>query len=65
MDILQVIERETGQAVTEDTPLDELHVDSLEFIDLTLTISAETGKYIPDEKLSGLHTVGDLVREFA
>lgn len=63
--VLAIIERETGQAVNEATPLEELPVDSLEFADLLLTISNETGKAIPDEQISHATKVGDLMRAFA
>lgn len=61
MTICEVIERETGQAVTEATPLEDLNTDSLEFMDLLLAISNETGKTIPDNRLGELHTVGDIM----
>ena len=63
--LLTVIERETGQIVTEETPLDDLGVDSLEFMDLVLMLANETGKDVPDAKLGEMQTVGDLLREFA
>lgn len=63
--VCAVIERETGQAVTEETPMDSLGVDSLEFIDLLLTLEDESGKNVPFEKAAELKTVGNLAREFA
>lgn len=63
MTVCEVIERELGQPVTEDTLLEDLPMDSLEFIDVLLAISNETGKSVPDEKVSSLMTVGDIVRE--
>jgi len=54
IDICAVIERETGQKVTEDTPLDELNVDSLEFLDLLIVLGVPNdGEY---------QTVGDIVK---
>lgn len=62
-DICAVIERETGKKVDEFTALEALPVDSLEFLDLMLAISTETGKSIPDAKMGSLTTVGDIARE--
>lgn len=63
--VLAVIARETGQTVTDQTSLDDLGLDSLEFLDLLLALGRETGKEIPDETVAGLKTVGDLAREYA
>jgi len=62
MTIEDVIERETGQVVNENTLLEDLNIDSLEFVDLLLAISNETGKSVPDSKVSELNTVGDIAR---
>lgn len=63
MTVCEVIERETGKPVTEETLLEDLPMDSLEFIDVLLAISNETGKSVPDAKVSSLTTVGDIARE--
>lgn len=65
IDTCDVIERLTGQQVTLDTPLEELEVDSLEFLDLLLSLSEVAGKSIEDHKIGSLKTVGDLERELA
>jgi acyl carrier protein len=64
-DIHKIIEVETGQAVTDDTSLDSLDVDSLEFLQLLLQLGEATGKYVPDAKIAAIRTVGDLVRELS
>jgi acyl carrier protein len=60
--VLRVVERETGRAATLETPLDELGLDSLDFLDLTLAIGAETGRPLSHTRLQEIETVGDLVR---
>lgn len=65
MTIEDVIERETGMKVTESTPIQDLPVDSLEFLDLILTIERETGKNLPDGRMPYLMTVRDIMRELA
>ena len=62
MTILEVIEQETGWPVDESTPLESLGVDSLEFLDLLLTIEKRTGIFIPQTGIGELHTIGDIVR---
>jgi acyl carrier protein len=63
--IYQIIQRETGQSVFGETPLSDLNVDSLEFLQLLLTLQEETGKTIPDDRVASLKTVGDLALELA
>ena len=60
MTVCEVIERETGLAVTPSTPLDAIPIDSLEFMELLLVISNETGRDITN--LADLHTVADIVQ---
>lgn len=57
MEILEKIKAETGQNVTEETPLDSLGLDSLEFVQLLLDLD------IPTERAPVLNTVADLIRE--
>lgn len=65
MNVCAIIERETGKPVTEDTLLDALDVDSLEFMNLLLVLGDEFGKDVPFEKASELRTVADLAQELA
>lgn len=63
--VYMTIERETGRFVGANTKLQELNVDSLEFVDLLLAIANETGLSVPDDKVGDLQTVGDIVAELA
>lgn len=65
MNILEIIEVETGTKVTNETSLDSIDVDSLEFLHLLLQLGEVTGKYISDAKIASIRTVGDLVRELS
>lgn len=60
--ILSIIERETGQAVTEETTLETLALDSLELIELLQAIENGTGAVVPDSAFGDLQTVGDILR---
>ncbi len=59
MTTLEVIERETGQTVTEDTLLEDLAIDSLEFLELLVALD------IPNDNSSTFKTIGDLVKAAA
>ena len=48
--------------ITMETDIaDELGADSLDVVDLLMSIEDKFGVEIPDEKIEGLHTVGDVV----
>jgi acyl carrier protein len=55
--VIALIEQEIGQMVTAETRLDALECDSLEFLDLLLSIERELG--ISNEKAQYFETVGD------
>ena len=65
IDECAVIEREINQKVTEETPLEDLQVDSLEYLALILAIEREAGKDIPPTAYADFSTVGDIARELA
>ncbi len=41
--------------------IEDLGADSLDIVEMLMTLEDETGKTIPDDKVSEIHTVGDLV----
>jgi len=49
------------EGLTEETSFESLGVDSLGLVDLTLSLE-QKGYTIPEEKLSEIKTVGDLLR---
>ncbi|MBE6828105.1 MAG: acyl carrier protein [Ruminococcaceae bacterium] len=51
------------QAVTPETLLtDDLDADSLEIIDLVMSLEDEFGMEVPDEAVQGFKTVGDIAK---
>lgn len=58
-----VTELDSGADVslTESAAFTDLGVDSLSLIDLLFTLERRLGIEIPDEALSGISTVGDLL----
>ena len=50
-------------SITEETDiLDDLGADSLDVVDLVMTLEDEFDMEIPDEDVEGIRTVGDLVK---
>ena len=49
--------------VTEDSDvIDDLGADSLDIVDLVMTLEEEFDTEIPDEDIENLRTVGDIVK---
>ena len=49
-------------AMTADTKIaDDLGADSLDLVDLLMSIEDEFGIEIPDEDVEGIQTIGDIV----
>ena len=49
-------------AITMDTNLiDDLRADSLDLVDLTMTLEDEFGAEVPEDEIENIKTVGDLV----
>ena len=50
------------KTMTLDTKIaEELGADSLDLVDLLMSIEDEFGVEIPDEEVENLHTIGDVV----
>ncbi len=45
----------------ESNIIDDLGADSLDIVEMLMTLEDTTGKTIPDDKVTGIKTVGDLV----
>ncbi|MBE6747744.1 MAG: acyl carrier protein [Ruminococcaceae bacterium] len=51
------------ELITMNTTLnDELDIDSLDLVDLVMTVEDEFSIELPDEALEGMKTIGDLVK---
>lgn len=44
------------------TPLSELHIDSLAFVEFLFKVEEEFGISVPDTSVNGMRTLGDLER---
>jgi acyl carrier protein len=47
------------------TPLTELHIDSLAFVDFLFKVEEEFGVRVPDARVTTMRTIGDLERSIA
>lgn len=59
--VIAVIERETGRSVDASTKIDELGVDSLEFLNMLQEIENESGVRVNDSEIPANGKVGDIV----
>lgn len=65
-EIAQVLAEQLGipqsKITLESKISDDLGADSLDVVEMLMTLEDKTGKTIPDEKVSDIKTVGDLVK---
>ena len=62
-DILcEQLDIESDEVTTEASILDDLGADSLDVVDLVMTLEEEFDTEIPDEDIENLKTVGDIVK---
>lgn len=50
-----------SKVTMESDIVKDLNADSLDVVELMMTLEDETGKTIPDDQVSSIRTVGDLV----
>ena len=65
-ELAKILAEQLGISPSEIKPesdiLKELGADSLDVAELLMTLEENTGKTIPEEKVTGLKTVGDVVK---
>jgi acyl carrier protein len=59
--IIALFRVELDAIVNLDTPLDTLHMDSLDFVDLMLKVENAFNVKIPQESIVRMNTVGDIL----
>lgn len=64
-EVAKILAEQLGVAKSEIKPesdiVKDLGADSLDVVELLMTLEENTGKTIPEEKVEGLKTVGDVV----
>ena len=65
-EIVKILSEQLGVAASkitlESKIVDDLGADSLDVVELLMQLEDSTGKTIPDDKVSEIKTVGDLVK---
>ena len=65
-EVAKILAEQLGISPSEIKPeidiLKELGADSLDVAELLMSLEENTGKTIPEEKVTGLKTVGDVVK---
>jgi len=59
--ISESIDIDVEKIIPEATLTDDLEIDSLELVDLTMNFESDLGVTIEDSELEGIKTVGDIV----
>jgi acyl carrier protein len=59
-DVIAAVQEETGRDITPETKLDSLGLDSLDFLQLIITVSNRCGSEIHDFVVPRINTVNDL-----
>lgn len=60
--LMDQLDLEEENITMESDIVDDLEADSLDVVDLVMTIEDEYGMEVPDDQIEGFRTVGDIVR---
>ena len=60
--LAEQLDIEEDKITMESDILEDFEADSLDVVDMVMTLEDEFGIEIPDEEIVNLHTVGDVVR---
>ncbi len=60
--LAEQLDIEEDKITAESDILEDFEADSLDVVDMVMTLEDEFGIEIPDEEIENLHTVGDVVR---
>ena len=60
--LAEQLDIEEDKITMESDILEDFEADSLDVVDMVMTLEDEFGIEIPDEEIENLHTVGDVVR---
>lgn len=60
--ICDQLDLEEDRVTMETNIVEDLEADSLDLVDLSMTLEDEFGIEVPEEQVEDFHTVGDIVR---
>ena len=56
------LDLDTDKITMDSNIVEDLEADSLDVVDLIMSMEDEFGVEVPDEEIENFHTVGDIVR---
>lgn len=60
--LVEQLDLDEAAITLESNIVDDLGADSLDIVDLVMTLEDEFDTEIPDEEIEKIHTVGDIVK---
>jgi acyl carrier protein len=60
VEVLKTIADEIGKAIVSETPLDEMGLDSLDYLDLILKLEERFNLKIPNQQMAAFQTAGHI-----
>lgn len=60
--LVDQLDVDEGAVTMESSIIDDLGADSLDVVDMIMSLEEEFDLEIPDEEIEGMRTVGDIVR---
>ena len=60
--ICEQLDLEEDRVTLDSNILEDFEADSLDLVDLVMSLEDEFGIEVPDEQVENFHTVGDVVR---
>lgn len=60
--LVEQLDLDEAAVTMESNIVDDLGADSLDIVDLVMTLEDEFDTEIPDEEIEAIHTVGDIVK---
>ena len=60
--LMDQLDLDEGKITMESDIVDDLEADSLDVVDLVMTIEDEYGLEVPDDQIENFRTVGDVVK---
>ncbi|MEG0910470.1 MAG: acyl carrier protein [Ruthenibacterium sp.] len=60
--ICDQLDLEEDKVTMDSDIIEDFDADSLDIVDLVMSLEDEFGLEVPDDQIEGFHTVGDIVR---
>ena len=60
--LAEQLELDADEITMDSSLVEDLGIDSLDFVDIVMSLEDEFGIEVPDDQVENFHTVGDVVR---